>query len=48
MTRIVIPVEDESGLNSRISDHFGRTPYFAILNLGEKGELIDQKTVPNA
>ncbi len=46
--RILIPVVDESGLNSRISEHFGRTPFFSVLDLNEKGEVIEQKTVPNA
>ena len=46
--RIVVPVVDESGLDSRISEHFGRTPFFAVINLDEKGQVIEQKTVPNA
>jgi predicted Fe-Mo cluster-binding NifX family protein len=46
--RIVIPVVSESGLDSRISEHFGRTPFFAVVDLDEKGQVIEQKTVPNA
>jgi predicted Fe-Mo cluster-binding NifX family protein len=46
--RIVIPVVDESGLNSRISEHFGRTPYFAVLDVDVEGKVVKQKTVPNA
>jgi len=46
--RIVIPVVDESGLDAQISEHFGRTPFFAVIDLDENGQMIDQKTVPNA
>jgi len=46
--RIVIPVVDESGLDSQISEHFGRTPFFAVIDLDEKGHVIKQKTIPNA
>lgn len=46
--RIVIPVADESGLEARISEHFGRTPFFAVIDLDENGQITEQKTVPNA
>lgn len=45
--RIVIPIVSESGLDSRISEHFGRTPFFAVVDIDEKGKVIEQKTVPN-
>jgi len=45
--RIVIPVEDESGLNARLSAHFGRAPYFAVIDLDENGNVLSQKTVSN-
>ena len=45
--RIVVPVLDESGLNARLSEHFGRAPYFAVVDLDESGQVTDQKTVPN-
>lgn len=46
--RIVIPVVDESGLEARISEHFGRTPFFAVIDLDETGQILGQETVPNA
>jgi predicted Fe-Mo cluster-binding NifX family protein len=46
--RIVVPVVDESGVDSRISEHFGRTPFFALIDLDEQGQVTEQKTVPNA
>lgn len=45
--RIVVPVEDANGLNSRLSQHFGRTPYFAVVELDENGKVLDLRTVPN-
>lgn len=45
--RIVIPVSDESGLNARLSGHFGRAPYFAIVDMDEMGKVSGQRTVPN-
>ena len=45
--RIVVPVVDESGLSAHLSDHFGRTPYFAVVDLDEKGKISNSKTVSN-
>lgn len=45
--RIVIPVLDESGLNARLSEHFGRAPYFAVIDLEENGNILNLRTEPN-
>jgi predicted Fe-Mo cluster-binding NifX family protein len=45
--RIVIPVLDESGLNARLSEHFGRAPYFAVIELDENRRISNQRTVSN-
>lgn len=45
--RIIIPVVDETGLDARLSEHFGRAPYFAVVELDENGQVINQRTVPN-
>jgi len=45
--RIVVPAIDESGLNAQLAEHFGRAPYFAVVELDEKGEVGGVKTVPN-
>jgi len=45
--RIVVPVSEEKGLDSRLSEHFGRTPYFAIVELDESGDVLSLETVPN-
>ena len=45
--RIVIPVEDKSGLDAKVAQHFGRAPYFAVIDLDEKGQAVNVKTEPN-
>lgn len=46
-TRIVIPVSDEKGLDSTLSQHFGRAPFYAIIDLDENGKIIGQDTIAN-
>ncbi|MDI6905488.1 MAG: NifB/NifX family molybdenum-iron cluster-binding protein [Candidatus Bathyarchaeia archaeon] len=45
--RIVIPVEDTNGLDARLSQHFGRAPYFAVVELDENGNVLNLQMVPN-
>lgn len=45
--RIVVPTVDESGLNARLAEHFGRAPYFAIVELNDNGEVSSVRTLPN-
>ena len=45
--RIMIPVEDESGLEAKLAHHFGRAPYFAIVEIDETQEAPTVKTEPN-
>ena len=45
--KIVVPVADESGLNAQLAEHFGRAPYFAIVDLDENGEVSSVRTIPN-
>ena len=45
--RIVIPVADNSGLNSRLSEHFGRAPYFMVIEINSKGEILSVEAIPN-
>lgn len=44
MVKIVIPVEDENG--GRLSNHFGRAPYFAWFQV-ENREVVDQGVTIN-
>jgi len=45
--KIVIPVEDVNGLNSRLSQHFGRAPYFTVVELDENGKVLNLQIAPN-
>jgi predicted Fe-Mo cluster-binding NifX family protein len=45
--RIVVPAASQDGLNAYLAEHFGRAPYFAVVDLNENGEIGDVKTVPN-
>ncbi len=35
---IIVPVEENKGVNSRLSEHFGRAPYLAIVNIKEDNQ----------
>ncbi len=45
--RIVIPVEDRNDLNAKLSQHFGRAPYFVVVELDENGRVLNLQIVPN-
>lgn len=45
--RIIVPTDDQQGLNARLAEHFGRAPYYTIIELDENGEVSNLKTVPN-
>lgn len=45
--RVVIPAEDQNGMKSHLAEHFGRAPYYAIVDFDENGKVADVKTVPN-
>ncbi len=45
--RVVIPVLDDSGKTSRLSAHFGRAPFFAVVEVKEDGNIESLKFLPN-
>jgi predicted Fe-Mo cluster-binding NifX family protein len=45
--RIIVPVSDEKGIDAHLSEHFGRAPFYAIIDLDEKGQVIGQGTIAN-
>lgn len=45
--KIVIPVEDQRGLDSKLAGHFGRAPYFAVIEVEENGQLTSIRTIAN-
>lgn len=47
MERIVVPVLDDRGLNAQLSEHFGRAPYFAVIDVADDGQIVAQQAVAN-
>jgi predicted Fe-Mo cluster-binding NifX family protein len=45
--RIVVPVSDDKGIDAQLSQHFGRAPFYAIIDLDEEGHVIGQGTIAN-
>ena len=45
--RIIVPAASQDGLNAYLAEHFGRAPYFAVVDLNDKGEVANVKTVAN-
>jgi predicted Fe-Mo cluster-binding NifX family protein len=45
--KIVIPVNNEGGLDATLAQHFGRAPYFAVVELNQNGQIANNKTVAN-
>jgi len=44
-TRILIPTHDLEG--TEVAEHFGRAPYFAVIDLDDNGTAIEMKVHPN-
>ncbi|MFX1560972.1 MAG: NifB/NifX family molybdenum-iron cluster-binding protein [Promethearchaeota archaeon] len=44
-TRIIIPAQDLEG--SEVADHFGRAPFFAVIDLDDNGTVIEMQIHPN-
>jgi len=45
--RIVIPVEDTTGLDAHLAQHFGQAPYFAVVDLDESKTVLKVTTEAN-
>jgi predicted Fe-Mo cluster-binding NifX family protein len=45
--RVIVPTENQQGLNARLAEHFGRAPYYTIVELDENGEITNVKTISN-
>ncbi len=47
MNRIVIPSEDQNGLNACLAEHFGRAPYFTIVDIDDNNNISNVNPVLN-
>ncbi len=45
--RVAFSVENSMGLSSRISPHFGRCPFFLVVELDSEGEIVNIETHQN-
>jgi predicted Fe-Mo cluster-binding NifX family protein len=45
--RIVFPVENKAGLEAKVAQHFGRAPYYAVVEIDESGRISSVKTEEN-
>lgn len=45
--RMVMPVENQLGLEAPIAQHFGRAPYFAVVDLDDNNAVLSMKTEAN-
>jgi len=45
--RIVIPAEDRKGFDAKLSEHFGRAPYFIVVELADDGAALNVQAVSN-
>ncbi|MCW4025161.1 MAG: NifB/NifX family molybdenum-iron cluster-binding protein [Candidatus Bathyarchaeota archaeon] len=45
--RIIVPTEDQNGLNTALAQHFGRAPYFTVVELDDSGNVANVKAVAN-
>ena len=43
--RILIPAEDSRG--EELANHFGRAPYFAVIDIDNNGTIIEMNVHPN-
>ncbi len=44
--KLAIPVEENRGIDSPICEHFGRAPYFAVIDVGEGGVSVEVRENP--
>ena len=47
VSRIVVPTVNENGLDAKLAEHFGRAPYFTVVDLDEKGAVTSVRTISN-
>jgi len=46
-SKIIIPVENSAGLDSNVAQHFGRAPYFFLIEVDDLGQIVRQEMISN-
>ncbi len=45
--KLIVPTETADGLTAPIAEHFGRAPFFTVVELGDKWEITNVTAVEN-
>jgi predicted Fe-Mo cluster-binding NifX family protein len=45
--KVIVPIERDEGLKSVVASHFGRAPYFAVVELKDDGSFDSMKVIEN-
>ena len=45
--KIIIPTDNQEGINAPLAEHFGRAPYFTVVEFDSKGEVTNVNAVTN-
>ena len=43
--KIIIPTDNQEGINAPLAEHFGRAPYFTVVEFDSKGEVTNVNAV---
>ena len=41
--RIIVPTDTQQGLDAPLAQHFGRAPYYAVVELDDNSEISNVK-----
>jgi predicted Fe-Mo cluster-binding NifX family protein len=49
LDRLIIPTENQDGINAPLAEHFGRAPYFTVIDLDsdKKWDVVNVKAIEN-
>lgn len=45
--KIIFPLAENKGLDSLLAEHFGRAPYFLLVEVDEAGKVISHRLISN-
>ena len=45
--RIIFPTNDKSGLDANLAQHFGRAPYYTVLDIDDNNRIVQVRTEVN-